>query len=60
MADTRLTNSIDRSVEAFKILRELRPYLTNARAHDEAYGQLLLRIDRLIAADTRGSDGNVT
>jgi len=59
-ADTILVSSVDRNVEAHRLLRLLRPYLIDETSRDEAYGQLVLRVDRLIAAQRKGSDGDVT
>lgn len=56
----RLVNSIDRNVEAHRLLRLLRPYLVDEKARDEAYGHLVLRVERLIECQRRGSDGDFT
>ncbi len=55
-----LTTSLDRRTEAFALLRELRPYLVNLKPLDRPYGDLMLRLDRLLDAERRGSDGDIT
>lgn len=55
-----LVNSIDRSLEAFKLLRALQPYLKDRKPRDDEYDKLVFRVDRLIIAEGRGSDGSVT